>query len=144
MSMNPDDLLRELGVAKPGPRRLSLPRRADSRAHAKDSDSYRRDPLLGRVRNWIPRRIERDVDWLRSRFLPWLSGQTARGTHAAQAFWSALEPEERDRLWNIIEKFRTERRAELSTLDQRDVGQIAGFVYGGLMAARQAWRADPD
>ena len=144
MSINPDDLLRELGVANPGPRRPSLPRRAGSASHAKDSGSSRRDPPLGRVRHWLPRSIKRDTDWLRSRFLPWLSDHTARGTHAAQAFWSALEPDERDRLWDILERSRTERRAELKTLDQREVRQLAGIVYRGLMAARQAWRADPD
>lgn len=141
MSINPDDLLRDLGLAEPGRKRLPPPRRSGPRDHAKHSGSHRRDPLLDRARHWIPWRFKGEADWLRSRFLPWLGGQTARGTHAAQAFWSALEPDERERLWNIVEKFRTERRAELRALDQREVGQIAGFVYGGLVAARQAWRA---
>jgi hypothetical protein len=143
MSINPDDLL-HLGVAEPGRKQPSPSRRSGSRAHAKHSGGHRRDPLLDRARHWLPGRFKREVDWLSSRFLPWLGCQTARGTHAAQAFWSALEPEERERLWKILEKFRVERRVELGTLDQREVGQIAAFVYGGLVAARQAWRTDPN
>lgn len=144
MPDNPEDLLRELEVAEPGLKRLSLRRRAGSRARPKDS-SLQRDPRLERMREWIARRVQPDVltEWLRSRFLPWLAGQTTRGTHAGQAFWSALEPDERERLWKILEKFRTERRTGLRSLDEREVAQIAVFVHRGLVAARRAWLRHP-
>lgn len=141
MPDHPDDLLRELEVAEPGLKRLPLRRPAGFRARPKDSAVRRRDPRLERVRDWTARRIKPDVltEWLRSRFLPWLATHTTRGTRAGQAFWSALEPDERERLWKILEKFRTERRGELRSLDEREVAQIAVFVHRGLVAARQAW-----
>ena len=139
MPDHPDDLLRELEVAEPGLKRLSL--RRPARARPKDSAVHRRDPPLERARDWIARRIKPDVlaEWLRVRFLPWLSTQTTRGTRAGQAFWSALEPDEREHLWKILEKFRTERRTGLRSLDEREVAQIAVFVHRGLVAAKQAW-----
>lgn len=141
MPDHPDDLLRELEAAEPSLKRLSLRQLAGSRVRPKDFGVHQRDPLLERVRDWIARRIKPDAltEWLRSRFLPWLAGQTTRGTRAGQAFWSALEPDERERLWKILEKFRTERRTELRSLDEREVAQIAVFVHRGLVAARQAW-----
>ena len=144
MPDHPADLVRELEVAEPGLKRLALPRRAGSGARPKDFRVHQHDPFRHRARDWIVGRIKRDVlmDWLRSRFLPWLGDQTTRGTHAGQAFWSALQPDERDRLWNILEQFRRERRTALTSLDQRDVAQIAAFVYRGLIAARQAWLGD--
>jgi hypothetical protein len=141
MPDHPDDLLRELEVAEPRLKRLSLRRPAGSRARPMDFGVRQRDPLLDRLRDWIVRRIKPDAvtEWLRSRFLPWLGDQTTRGTRAGQAFWSALEPDERERLWKILEKFRSERRAELRSLDEREVAQIAVFVHRGLIAARRAW-----
>ena len=141
MPAQPDDLLRELEVAEPRLKRLALWRPAGSRARPKDFAVPERDPRLERLRDWIARRINPDVmtEWLRSRFLPWLAGQTTRGTRAGQAFWSALEPDERERLWKILEKFRTERRTELRSLDEREVAQLAASVHRGLVAARQAW-----
>ena len=133
---HPDNLLRELEVAEPALKRLSLRRLARSRARPEDFDAHQRAGP-----GWIARHIKPDAvtEWLRSRFLPWISDQTTRGTHAGQAFWSALEPDERERLWKILAKFRAERRAELRSLDEREVAQIAAFVHRGLMAARQAW-----
>ena len=140
MPDDPDDLLRELEVAEPSLKRLS--RRWKARSRARPQDLHQPDPTLERVRDWIARRVRPDdmAEWLRSRFLPWLAGQTTRGTRAGQAFWSALEPDERERLWNMLEKFRAERRTGLRSLDEREVAQIAVFVHRGLVAARQAWR----
>ena len=134
---DPADLLRELEVAEPGLKRLALQRRARSRARSKDSRVHQRDPFRDRVVGRIKR--EALTDWLRSRFLPWLGDQTTRGTRAGQAFWSALKPDERERLWNMLGQFRRERRTTLTSLEQRDIEQIAAFVYRGLTAARQAW-----
>ena len=141
MPDHPDHLLRELEVAEPGLKRLPLRRSAGSRARPKDSGVHQREPRLDLVRDWIARRIKPDAvtEWLRARFLPWLGGHTTRGTRAGQAFWSALEPDERARLWNLLEEFRAERRAERRLLDEREVAQIAVCVHRGLIAARQAW-----
>ena len=138
---DPADLLRELEVAEPGLKRLALRRWAGSRARSNDSRVHHRDSFRGGARDWVGGRIRRDAltDWLRSRFLPWLGDQTTRGTRAGQAFWSALKPDERERLWNILGQFRRERRTALTSLEQRDVEQIAALVYRGLTAARQAW-----
>jgi hypothetical protein len=144
MPIHPDELLRELQVAEPRLRRWTFRRRTASRGRDKKAGIHQRDPFRDRTGNWIGRRIKRVAltDWLRLRFLPWLADHTTRGTRAGHAFWSALKPDERDRLWNILEKFRRERRTALSTLDQHDVAQIAASVYRGLTAARQAWVGD--
>ena len=144
MSEHPDDLLRELEVAEPRFKRLSRRRSVDTGARPNGVGGHERDPVLDRVRDWIAPRVKRDVltDRLRLRILPWLSDQTTRGTRAGQAFWSALEPEERTRLWNILEAFRSERRKALSSLDHSDVAQISALIYRGLVAARQAWVGD--
>jgi hypothetical protein len=138
---NPADLLRELEVADPGLKRGAFRRRSGSRARFKDSPAHHRAPFRDRARDWVIGRINRDAltEWLRSRFVPWLGDQTTRGTHASQAFWSALKPDERERLWNILGQLRRERRTALTSLEQRDVEQIAALVYRGLTAARQAW-----
>ena len=138
---DPADLLRELEVAEPGRKRLARRRWAGSRARSNDSRVHHRVPFRDRARERIVERIKRDAltDWLRSRFLPWLGDQTTRGTRAGQAFWSALKPDERERLWNMLEQFRRERRTALMSLDQRDAEPIAAFVYRGLAAARKAW-----
>ena len=138
---DPAELLRELEVAEPGLKRLALRRRTGSRARSTDSRGHHRDPFRDRARDWVVGRIKRDAltGWLRSRLLPWLGDQTTRGTRAGQAFWSALKPDERERLWNMLGQFRRERRTALTSLEQRDVEQIAAFVYRGLTAAKQAW-----
>lgn len=143
---DPADLLRELEVAEPGLKRLALRRRSRLSARPKDSRVHHRDPFRDRARDWVVGRIKRDAltDWLRSRFLPWLGDQTTRGTRAGQAFWSALKPDERERLWNMLGQFRRERRTALTSMDQRDVEQIAAYVYRGLTAARQAWLGGTD
>jgi hypothetical protein len=119
MSDDPDDLLREFEDAERGLKRLSLPRLAGRCTQAKDSGVHQRDERGDRLRHWIARRIKRGAltDWLRLRLLPWLGDQTTRGTRAGEAFWSALERDERERLWNILERFRSERRTALSSLD---------------------------
>lgn len=144
MPSHPDELLRELEVAEPSLKRLMLRRGTASRARAKKIGVHQRDPFRNRAGDWIGRRIKRVAltDWLRLRFLPWLADHTTRGTRAGHAFWSALKPDERDRLWDILEKFRRERRTALTSLEQRDVAQIAASVYRGLIAARQAWLRD--
>ena len=144
MSDHSDDRLGELEVAEPSLKRLSLPRVADSGGGPEDSGVHQRDPLRGRVRGWTAGSVKGHArtDWLRLRFLPWLGDQTTRGTRAAHAFWSALEPAERERVWDILERFRGERGAALRSLGQGEVAQISGLVYRGLLAARQAWRGD--
>src|SRR5690242_3636094 len=101
---DPAHLLRELEVAEPALKRLALRRRPASRARSKDPRVHPRDPFRHQARDWVAGRIKRDAltDWLGSRFLPWLRDQTTRGTRAGQAFWSALKPDEREHLWNIL------------------------------------------
>lgn len=144
MPSHPDELLRELKITEPRLKRLALRRRNASRARAKKVGVHGRVPFRDRAGNWVSRRIAPVAlaDWLRFRFLPWLADNTTRGTHAGHAFWSALEPDERDRLLNILEKFRRERRTALKSLEQHDVAQIGASVYRGLIAARQAWLDD--
>ena len=137
MTESPDELLRGLEAAQP-----ALPALPAPDEHGSGAEGRGRDGLLGRLRAWLARRLDRDqlTTWVRRRFLPWINDQTRRSTRAGRAFWEALTPDERSDLRAFLADAARHPRDAVKARSKHDLAVLIMSLRRGLLAARDNWR----